>query len=94
MSEHRYNTRDIPPSLADFLMQLEDEATGGNSWTGDEQEIGWFVARQMFARYFVDEGWWHPNVKAGAVHLHPARDGRAELTAYHRLCQPVYTRKP
>jgi hypothetical protein len=41
---------------------------------------------------YVDEGWWHPNVKDGRVHDHP-EDGQWSRTM-HRECEPVYTRRP
>ena len=42
---------------------------------------------------YVAEGWWHPNVKDGRVHEHPANAGRSWSTASHRLCELVYTRR-
>ena len=35
-------------------------------------------------------GWWHPDVVRGRVHDH---DGKT-LRTYHRLCEPVYTKRP
>lgn len=38
---------------------------------------------------YVDEGWWHPNVKSGQVHGHnPNQPG-----TMHRLCERVYTKR-
>lgn len=41
----------------------------------------------------VCEGWWHPNVKSGQVHLHPESPGGGWSVATHRLCEPVYTKR-
>ena len=39
---------------------------------------------------YVDEGWWHPNVKSGQVHDHDSRQPQT----MHRLCEQVYTKRP
>ncbi len=39
--------------------------------------------------FYIEEGWWHPNVKSGQVHDHS--DGQP--ATMHRLCEPVYTRR-
>lgn len=50
-------------------------------------------AAGAMARY-IQEGWWHPNVKSGQVHDHPEDPGRSWSQASHRLCESVYTYRP
>jgi hypothetical protein len=38
---------------------------------------------------YVQEGWWHSNVKAGQVHDHK----QSQPPTMHRLCEPVYTKR-
>lgn len=50
-------------------------------------------AQPVVALTYVDEGYWHPDVKSGQVHLHPASPGRGWSDTMHRQCAPVYTRR-
>ena len=48
---------------------------------------------QPTAVVYVCEGWWHPNVRDGQVHDHPAQPGRSWSSVSHRQCEPVYTKR-
>lgn len=50
---------------------------------------GLTVAEAEDDAVYVDEGWWHPNVRSGQVHLHKSN----QPMTMHRTCEPVYTRR-
>lgn len=63
---------------------------------GQRALVGMIVELQrlpVIATTYVDEGYWHPNVKSGQVHVHPASPGRGWSETMHRQCEPVYTRR-
>ena len=58
----------------------------------DEGTRDWLLAAlapSSAAAVYVDEGWWHPDVKSGQVHDH--KDNQP--MTMHRQCEPVYTKR-
>lgn len=82
--------------IAGFLHPRADFHRIGFDIGGMENDIrcALAVAEAAGEAVYVEEGWWHLNVRGGTVHQHPASPGRGWSVATHRLCEPVYTRRP